>query len=125
MISMSRSEKFFAEMKTKLLAEKERLEAELAKIAKPTGKPSDFQTTWEDYGDKEDENAAEVAAYSDSLGLEATFESELREVADALMRLDEGAYGVCKSCGMEISEQRLLVRPMATLCVACLEKSGK
>lgn len=123
---MALSKEFIKQIQEKLLAEKVRLEAELAKIGKPSGKDdTDFQTTWEDYGDKEEENAAEVAAYSDSLGLEATFESELREVTEALARLDDGTYGICKQCGMDISEQRLAVRPMATVCVSCLEKNGK
>lgn len=123
---MALSNTFLSDMRKKLLAEKERLEQELLKIGKPVSKnDSDFQTTWENYGDKEDENAAEVAAYSDSLGLEATFESELREVSEAQARLDEGTYGICKLCGAQINEQRLMVRPMATLCVSCLEKSGK
>lgn len=123
---MTLSQTFLSDMKKKLLSEKEQLEQELLKIGKAVRKDDgDFQTAWEDYGDKEDENAAEVAAYSDSLGLEATFESELREVTDALSRLNEGTYGVCKSCGAPINEQRLKVRPMATLCVSCLEKSGK
>lgn len=120
------SAQFLSDIHKKLLAERERLEAELAKIGKPSGKDdTDFQTTWEDYGDKEDENAAEVAAYSDSLGLEATFESELREVVKALLRLDEGTWGICKSCGMDIGEQRLAVRPQAVFCIACQEKAGK
>lgn len=123
---MAFSAQFLSDIEKKLLAEKERLEVELAKIGKPSGKDdTDFRTTWEDYGDKEDENAAEVAAYSDSLGLEATFESELREVVEALVRLDEGIWGTCKSCGMDIGEQRLAVRPQAVLCIACQEKAGK
>jgi len=117
---MSHSKAFLAQMKELLLAEKTRLELELEKIGKRSSTDkSDFKTQWEDYGDKEEENAAEVAAYSDTLGLEATFESELREVAGALMRMDEGSYGVCRTCGKEISEQRLAVRSMATLCMQC------
>lgn len=123
---MAFSAQFLSDIHKKLLAEKERLEAELAKIGKPSGKDdTDFQTAWEDYGDKEDENAAEVAAYSDSLGLEATFESELREVVEALARLEGGTWGTCKSCGMDIGEQRLAVRPQAVLCIVCQEKVGK
>lgn len=122
---MSHSKAFLAEMKELLLTEKKRLELELEKIGKRSSTDkSDFKTQWEDYGDKEEENAAEVAAYSDTLGLEATFESELREVVGALSRMDEGSYGVCRTCGEEIGEQRIRVRPMATLCMACLEKAG-
>lgn len=122
---MAFSKDFLKNNNEMLVAEKTRLEAELAKIGTRTHKDkSDFQTTWEDYGDKEDENAAEVAAYSDSLGLEATFESELRDVAEALLRLAGGTYGICKSCGQEISEARLTARPQSLLCIACQSQKG-
>lgn len=117
---------FLAEMRAQLDAAKARLEQELAKIGKRSGQDTaDFQTSWENYGDKEEENAAEVAAYSDSLGLEATFEPELREVLEALGRLDQGTYGLCRQCGNKIGEQRLRARPMATLCIECQGKSDR
>ncbi len=116
---------FLEEMKQKLQEAKQHLEDELAKIGKRSSTDAaDFKTTWEDYGDKEDDNAAEVAAYSDSLGLEATLEPELRDVLDALVRIDSGTYGMCKMCGAQIALPRLHARPMASLCIACQEKSG-
>lgn len=121
---MSLSKEFLEKIKVRLLAEKERLEHELAKIGTPSGKDNaDFTTAWEDYGDKEDENAAEVAAYGDSLGLEAALEPELKAVHEALERIDQGTYGVCKSCGQNINEARLEVRPQALLCIACQSKN--
>jgi len=32
---------------------------------------------------------------------------KLKQIDDALERLDEGNYGVCESCGLEIAEERL------------------
>lgn len=37
----------------------------------------------------------------------------------ALVRLDEGTYGVCESCGQQIAKGRLQAYPSATLCVTC------
>jgi RNA polymerase-binding transcription factor DksA len=51
--------------------------------------------------------------------------SELRQVEDALARLDAGTYGVCAGCGQPIPIARLEVRPFATHCVACAEKLGR
>ena len=114
------TKEFLQNTKERLLTLREGLEAELAKIGTPSGKDdADFKTAWEDYGDKEDENAAEVAAYSDSLGLEATFEPELKEVIEALERIEEGTYGICKDCGKDIKEARLEARPQSTLCIEC------
>ncbi len=112
-----------AQIKEKLLTEKKRLEEKLGKFAKKSStQGGQYATQWEDYGDDEDENAAEVAAYSDSLGLEQTFESELQEVLAALQRIEDDTYGTCTSCGNPIDEKRLLVRPQSGLCMDCMEK---
>ncbi|MBI3603709.1 MAG: TraR/DksA family transcriptional regulator [Nitrospirae bacterium] len=40
-------------------------------------------------------------------------------IDEALTRLDDGTYGVCAECGVEISEKRLEAVPFAKLCVVC------
>lgn len=45
-----------------------------------------------------------------------------QQIDDALMRLEEGNYGFCADCGVEISEKRLKAVPFARRCVACQEK---
>ena len=40
-------------------------------------------------------------------------------IDEALTRLNEGTYGICADCGVEISEKRLVAVPFAKLCVAC------
>jgi DnaK suppressor protein len=44
---------------------------------------------------------------------------KLKQIDDALERLDSGNYGVCESCGLEIAEERLLAMPFSTLCRDC------
>lgn len=58
-------------------------------------------------------------------GLADAAASELRQVDEALARLDTGDYGVCARCGQRIPAARLEVRPFATHCVACAEKLGR
>ena len=43
----------------------------------------------------------------------------IRKIKEALQRIDDGEYGVCSSCGEEISEKRLIARPVATHCIDC------
>jgi DnaK suppressor protein len=43
----------------------------------------------------------------------------LSEIDGALLRLDEGSYGLCTGCGDGISLGRLQVRPQAALCISC------
>ncbi|NIN92459.1 RNA polymerase-binding protein DksA, partial [bacterium] len=41
------------------------------------------------------------------------------KIREALDRIEMGTYGICEECGEEISEQRLMARPVATLCIDC------
>ena len=43
----------------------------------------------------------------------------LVRVDEALARIDEGRYGLCESCGAEISEARLRALPFALRCTHC------
>ncbi len=43
----------------------------------------------------------------------------INKIKDALDRIDNGEFGVCEECGDEISEARLKVRPVTTLCINC------
>jgi DnaK suppressor protein len=45
------------------------------------------------------------------------------EVVQALSRLDDGSYGVCKTCLKPIGFERLLVFPEALVCTSC--RSGR
>lgn len=42
-----------------------------------------------------------------------------QSIDEALARLQEGTYGICAECGIEISEKRLQAVPFAKLCVEC------
>jgi DnaK suppressor protein len=48
----------------------------------------------------------------------------LAEVQQALVRIENGTYGICSNCGQPIPEKRLEAIPWATLCVACASKLG-
>ena len=43
----------------------------------------------------------------------------INKIKEALERLDEGEFGICETCGEEISEGRLRARPVTTLCIDC------
>jgi DnaK suppressor protein len=43
----------------------------------------------------------------------------IHKIKEALQRIDEGEYGICVACGGEISERRLIARPVATHCIDC------
>jgi DnaK suppressor protein len=43
----------------------------------------------------------------------------IRKIEIALLRIEEGSYGSCDSCGAQIETQRLEARPMTELCIDC------
>jgi DnaK suppressor protein len=43
----------------------------------------------------------------------------IKKIDEALTRIDNGEYGYCDSCGIEIGIRRLEARPTATLCIDC------
>jgi RNA polymerase-binding transcription factor len=44
---------------------------------------------------------------------------KIKQIDDALARMNEGTYGACESCGLEIAEERLLAMPFTRLCRDC------
>ena len=43
----------------------------------------------------------------------------ISKIQEAIGRIEDGSYGICESCGEEISEARLKARPVTTLCIDC------
>ncbi len=110
-------------IRERLLKEQERLEYALGQISKTT-ESGEFAAQWEDFGQNEEDNAAEVDAFTNSLGVGAALEQELDAVKEALSRIEGGTYGICARCQQEISSQRLDARPQSKYCVPCLQALG-
>ena len=45
-----------------------------------------------------------------------------KKLREALQRIDDGTFGICEVCGKDISEKRLMARPITTLCIVCKTK---
>ncbi len=108
------------QFKKLLLDEKTHLEEELKQFAKPNPQAGDdYDAQFPEHGDKEDENAAEIADYTVNLPLERALEKQLQDVDAALKRIEEGKYGLCKYCHQLIEEKRLAARPTSSACISC------
>ena len=46
----------------------------------------------------------------------------VREIDEALERIENGSFGVCDSCGKVIPKGRLMAVPHARFCISCLNK---
>ena len=43
----------------------------------------------------------------------------IKKVKKALQRISDGVFGICESCGEDISIPRLKARPVTTQCIEC------
>ena len=116
-------QKILDQIKQNLSKEKSELEKELGVFAKKDEAIEDnYKSTYPEYGDSEEDNAAEVAAYSDQISIEHALEEQLRDVNKALDNINKGTYGICSYCNQPIEEKRLLIRPTSSSCVECKKK---
>jgi RNA polymerase-binding protein DksA len=92
--------------KRDLSERRRRVNADLARVAEPIA--ADF-----------DEAAVQLENDETLHAIDHAAESELLEINEALRRLDEGTYGLCKHCGRPISPMRLAALPQAVTCTRC------
>src|SRR3990170_4737866 len=59
-----------------------------------------------------------------NLGINAVLYGQLRQVEEALVRLDLGEYGYCLGCGDPIAPNRLRSVPWTPYCLECQEKAA-
>ncbi len=60
-----------------------------------------------------------------SLRMLTNHRKRLREIDEAVRKIDSGTYGICEECAEEISEKRLRIMPAANLCIDCQENKEK
>lgn len=72
-----------------------------------------------DFGEGFADAAAATAERTEVLGLISSLRDRVAEIDVALGRIADGSYGLCVSCGREISPARLEHRPESVHCVDC------
>ena len=106
-------------LRSSLTDEKSKIESDLNKIASKKPHEAGYETKFNEIGTGEDENASEVEEYTDNLALENTLEKQLKDINDALIKIESGKYGLCEKCGKEIDLERLKAYPSAKNCIDC------
>ncbi len=65
------------------------------------------------------EQAVELENLEVLLELDRETRLELRNVLEALTRIEDDEYGICQSCGNPIAEARLKALPYTQSCIRC------
>jgi DnaK suppressor protein len=58
------------------------------------------------------------------LKLKQTDAKILQAIEEALRRIEQGTYGVCRDCGERISDSRLTAIPWTRSCITCKAKQS-
>ena len=105
-----------AMLRVQLQEERDRLREQLREL----GRGSDAELAFD--GGFADSSQV-TAERGEMEALSGTISDKLREIDEALVKLEDGTYGRCQECGGEIGEPRLEAMPAAVLCITCASKS--
>ncbi len=109
--------------KNKLEEEKNRLEAELARVGKRNStikedwEPTPAEAEMDTRTSEQSELADKFEEFENRSAIEVHLEEKLNEVLEALGRIGKGTYGICTFCNEKIDEKRLEANPAAATCV--------
>lgn len=57
--------------------------------------------------------------------LSQRIEEKVNSIREALRRIDDGTYGICRRCGARIDRARLEIIPHARFCIDCAREEGE
>ncbi|MDP1807679.1 MAG: TraR/DksA C4-type zinc finger protein [Acidimicrobiales bacterium] len=109
------SEATLSDLRASLEQERSDLRARLAEMGLLSGGELSFDQNFADSSQVTAERG-EVEALAGNL------RESLSDVEDAIVKLDNGTFGVCEGCGQPIAPDRLEAKPAAKLCMDCASK---
>ena len=106
--------------KKQLLEQRASLQIQIASLR--GGTVSRAQASAAHFGQLEDSRAQMVTERDLEFALDARETAELAAVDVALKRIEDGVYGQCMDCGVDIPAPRLRAAPEAARCIDCQDK---
>ena len=111
------NKEFLNECESGLNERLQKIQADLLAVSDKDPRHSGSLTAdFPSFGDKEDENASEVAEFEGNLALEETLIQTVEMINRALEKIKDGTYGLCEKCNAPIDQERLKIMPTATKC---------
>jgi DnaK suppressor protein len=112
-----------AEVRNRLLDRKKRLWLEVKDQLK-SNIGDGYQEMLATARDEEDQATVSLMAET-NLTLLGPKRQELEAIEEALLRLENGSYGLCEVCGQSIEPRRLEIMPETPLCRDCMSQREK
>jgi RNA polymerase-binding protein DksA len=112
------SQKELDDLRERLLTEQAELQEQLTTIEEQTFAASQSDLSGEVSFDEENADAGTFTFERErDLSIENNVRDLLRKIERALVRMDEGTYGICSRCGKPIEKARLKALPYVDLCI--------
>ncbi len=111
------------EIKDRLVERKKRLWLEVKEQLK-SNIGAGYQEMLSAARDEEDQAVVSLLAET-HLALLGPKRQELEAIEEALLRLENGSYGLCEECGQPIEWRRLEIMPETPLCRNCMSYREK
>lgn len=102
------------QLREQLVAQKREMEKRVDRIHQHAREPLDADSS---------EQAAQLGNVEVVSALENEAVHEIAQIDAALRRLEDGRYGICVTCGEDISPKRLEAWPTSAQCLDCAETS--
>jgi DnaK suppressor protein len=112
-----------SEVRDRLQAEMGDLTAEIATAESQIAER--INDAAEGAGDDQADAGAKTFEREQAMALTYNARDLLAQNERAIVRIDQGTYGVCESCGQAIGKARLQAFPRATLCVRCKQREER
>ena len=106
------------EIRKILLEEKEKIGVEIK------SKQLNLSDIERDVGDEVDNSMVEQERELNLL-LQDREKQHLEAIEEALQRIETREYGFCDECGDQIDQKRLIVIPLAQLCITCQQNEER
>lgn len=112
------SKKELDELRQRLIEERSELNVQLTTIEETSFSTSQSDLSGEVSFDEENADAGTFTFERErDLSIENNVRDLLGKIDRALIRMDEGKYGVCSRCGKPIEKARLRALPYVDLCI--------
>ena len=105
-----------------LIADKEATESLIARLIDDLDSFTDARKDGATDDEHDPEGPTLAFERSQSTAILEQTRQHFAQIESAMLRLDDGSFGVCATCGKEIPFARLEVRPYSTQCVSCASK---
>jgi DnaK suppressor protein len=108
-----------------LIADREATEALIARLIDDLDSFTDARKDGATDDEHDPEGPTLAFERSQSTAILEQTRQHFAQIESAMLRLDDGSFGVCATCGKDIPFARLEVRPYSTQCVNCASKARR